>query len=329
MAIPHHCWYSSAARTPVVGAASRPPRGDGHDENPYEAGCASCRDGARQHVPGRHITRDGNGPTARQEPQTHIVHPGESIQDAVDAAHRGDTVVVTAGTYYQTVVVQKNGLTLRARGHVTLAPPLRRRMASVTPTTKLVGICVVPADLDPDEFTYTFRVRGVTIDGFKVAGFGDGVLGFGTRNLHVRGVFAVDNEGYGVASFDGIGSRIVWNSATGSDVAGIYVGDSPRADAIVKHNRTWNNQFGFFVRHTHDVTLKHNHTWKNCIGALLLDDGSPGAAATTMCSATSCSATTMPAWTTRTVRRSPVVASCCSDPATTESHTTRCSATAR
>ena len=113
-------------------------------------------------------------------------------------------------------------------------------------------------------------------DGFKVAGFGDGVLGFGTRNLHVRGVFAVDNEGYGVASFDGIGNKIVWNSATGSDVAGIYVGDSPRADAIVKHNRTWNNQFGFFVRHTHDVTLKRNHTWKNCIGALLLDDGEPG-----------------------------------------------------
>ena len=52
--------------------------------------------------------------------QTHIVHPGESIQDAVDAAHRGDTVVVTAGTYYQTVVVQKNGLESERRVSVDL-----------------------------------------------------------------------------------------------------------------------------------------------------------------------------------------------------------------
>ena len=95
--------------------------------------------------------------------QTHIVHPGESIQDAVDAAHRGDTVVVTAGTYYQTVVVQKNGLTLRARGHVTLAPPATAPRGICDSDDELVGICVVPADLDPDEFTYTFRVRGVTV----------------------------------------------------------------------------------------------------------------------------------------------------------------------
>ena len=97
----------------------------------------------------------------------------------------------------------------------------------------------------------------------------------GTRNLHISGVFAVGNEGYGVASFDGVGTRIDWNAATGSEVAGIYVGDSPRADAMVKHNHTWNNQFGFFVRHTHDVTLRANRTWQNCIGALLLDDGQP------------------------------------------------------
>jgi len=213
-------------------------------------------------------------PRARSQ-RIQVVHPGQSIQDAVDAARRGDTVVVTAGTYRQTVVVQKNRLTLRARGDVTLTPPAVSPNGICDSGDEVVGICVVPADLQPDDFTYTSRVRGVTIDGFKVMDFGDGVLGFGTRNLHVTGVLAVDNEGYGVASFDGIGSRIAWNLATGSAVAGFYVGDSPQADALVKHNFTWKNQFGFFVRHTHDVTLRDNHSWKNCIGALLLDDGQP------------------------------------------------------
>ena len=216
----------------------------------------------------------GDAPAAKHQ-QTHVVHPGESIQAAVNQARRGDTVVVTAGTYHQGVVIQKNGLTLRAQGAVTLLPPAYPH-GLCDSDGDAVGICVIPRDLDPTTFTYTIRSQDVTIAGFHLAGFGDGIVGFGTRNLHIFRVHASNNEGYGMASFDGIGSRIAWNTATGSEVAGVYVGDSPRADAVVMHNKVWNNQFGFFVRHTHQVTLRHNHTWQNCIGALLLDDGEPG-----------------------------------------------------
>ena len=61
---------------------------------------------------------------------THVVHPGQSIQAAVDAASPGDTVVVKAGTYRESVTIHTNGLTLRAQGSVTLKPPLSwlRRM---------------------------------------------------------------------------------------------------------------------------------------------------------------------------------------------------------
>ena len=46
--------------------------------------------------------------------------PGESIQDAVDAASPGDTVIVKAGTYRESVRISTDGLTLRAHGGVTL-----------------------------------------------------------------------------------------------------------------------------------------------------------------------------------------------------------------
>jgi hypothetical protein len=40
-----------------------------------------------------------------------------------------------------------------------------------------------------------------------VVGFeGDGVFGFGTENLKVSHVVAIDNSAYGVASFEGIGT---------------------------------------------------------------------------------------------------------------------------
>ena len=38
---------------------------------------------------------------------THYVHPGESIQDTIDAANSSDSIVVYSGTYYETVNVSK------------------------------------------------------------------------------------------------------------------------------------------------------------------------------------------------------------------------------
>jgi hypothetical protein len=54
---------------------------------------------------------------------TYTVNPGEKIQDAVDKAAAGDTIVIKAGTYNESVSVTKAGLTFTGEpGAVVLSP---------------------------------------------------------------------------------------------------------------------------------------------------------------------------------------------------------------
>ena len=201
---------------------------------------------------------------------THVVNPGESIQAAVDAASPGDTIVVRAGTYSEAVMIHTNGLTLKARGSVTLEPP-SSGAGDCYGAGPHVGICVIPSSES------YYRVRDVTITGFRIVGFGgSGIFGYHTRNLKVSDVVAVNNEAYGVASFDGIGTEFTGNSVTGSHDAGIYVGDSLDANAVVAHNRSWTNALGILVRHSQKVVVSNNDSWGNCIGVFLLADGQAG-----------------------------------------------------
>ena len=206
----------------------------------------------------------------------HIVRQGQSIQAAVDAASPGDTVVVKAGTYRESVTIHTDGLTLRAQGGVTLRPAYHDYGQCYIPG-HTVGICVVPSDFNAGTGSYTRRVRNVTITGFKIVGFeGDGVFGFGTENLRVSDVVATDNTAYGVASFDGIGTAFTDNAVSGSHDAGIYIGDSLTANAVVRNNRSWGNALGILVRHARKTLVSDNEAWGNCIGVFLLADGQAG-----------------------------------------------------
>ncbi|MEP6665912.1 MAG: right-handed parallel beta-helix repeat-containing protein, partial [Nocardioidaceae bacterium] len=139
-----------------------------------------------------------------------------------------------------------------------------------------MGICVVPADINFNDGSYTHRIQDVAISGFKVMGFsGFGVFAYGSLTFKVSHVQAVNNGVYGIARFDGIGGWITDSAASGSDEAGIYVGDSPNAHALVRDNQSWGNGLGIFVRHTHKVTVRDNWVQGNCVGVLLLDDGQP------------------------------------------------------
>ena len=51
-----------------------------------------------------------------------VVHPGQSIQAAVDAAAPGTTIIVQRGTYAENVEITTDGIKLLGNG-ATLVPP--------------------------------------------------------------------------------------------------------------------------------------------------------------------------------------------------------------
>ena len=210
--------------------------------------------------------------TADASTTTRVVRPGQSIQAAVDASKAGDTVLVRPGTYHESVNIGGDGIRLVGFG-ATLAPP-----AAADPESPCAGngFCVLGDVSDAGEVN-SYR-SNVSITGFRITGFdGLGIIGYGARNLTVEGNDLAGNGGYGVAAFTSTGTKYLFNSAHDSGEAGLYIGDSPNANATLVGNRSYNNQFGAFLRDSQHSTLAFNQFRDNCIGIIVLADA-PGPA---------------------------------------------------
>jgi nitrous oxidase accessory protein NosD len=198
---------------------------------------------------------------ASAKPKGHVVRPGESIQKAIKAADPGDTIVVLGGVHHGTVVIKKDGISLRGVDAV-LKPPAKPT-SPCTPQRKS-GFCV--------------KADNVSISGFTVRNFPDsGIVAFGARNAKFVTNRAFNNGEYGIAAFSSTGTHILANLTSGSDEAGIYVGDSPHANATVAANETYGNFLGIFVRNARHGKIAGNQVHNNCLGMLFLADA-PGPA---------------------------------------------------
>lgn len=215
---------------------------------------------------------------------TFTVSPGQSIQAAIDAAPSGSTILVRPGVYRENLTVQKDAITLQGSGPgaTFLEPPASFTGPCAFPgedgsETVAPGICVL-GDLDFSGGPPTVRrpVTGVRVIGFTVRSFpGDGIFVFGGRGTVVQGNALVDNAEYGVFANTSNATTIANNTATGSDDAGIYVGDSPRAAANIRGNEAFDNGIGIFLRSASVGTVQGNRVHDNCVGILLLSAPNP------------------------------------------------------
>ena len=192
------------------------------------------------------------GPASAQaKKRVAFVGPGDSIQAAVDAARPGDTILVK-GVHRENVAITTNGISLRGLGAVLRPPATPAKNACFDPsspdTSGVNGICVI-GDGDFVTGEVNREVRNVTVSGFRVRGFGaSGIFAFAARNTTFARNVTRDNEEYGLVAFSSTGTRFLFNRASGSGEAGIYVGDSPKANALLLGNEVSDNLFGVFIR---------------------------------------------------------------------------------
>jgi len=196
-----------------------------------------------------------------------VVHPGQSIQAAVNAARPGDTVVVLPGTYHEAVCITTDGIDLRGHGAIILPPA----QPPATPCSVIPAGIFLLGQVDFATGVVGDPISDARVSGFRVEGFeSSGILMLGGRDVDIVGNTAVDNEEYGIARFFSTGGTLRANRVTGSDEAGLYLGDSPDADATIAGNTSWNNGlFGIFVRDSSHGLVVGNLATGNCVGIVV------------------------------------------------------------
>jgi len=204
--------------------------------------------------------------------QKMVVGPGDSIQAAVDAARPGDTIVVT-GRHQENVAVTTDGITLRGLGAVLepAATPVQNACLDPSAPEDVSGICIL-GDVNFDTGQVIREVRDVTVSGFTIRGFSDGIVALGAHDATFEHNVAAGNAGYGITAFSSTGTRMLFNRASGSDEAGFYIGDSPDAGATLIGNDSSGNLFGILIRNALHGKAVANSVHGNCAGVAVLAD---------------------------------------------------------
>ena len=215
--------------------------------------------------------------------RTRVVTPGHSIQRAINRSDPGDVVIVEDGHYRESLQINKR-LTLRGDDNVLLTQPAHPANTICNQFAEspgqAVGICIVgqiavPGGGPPEVVKEVSKVR---VAGFTVRGFGgDGVLIFGARKTLFKRSRLEHNGSYGVFSNTSRGTRLVDDVAVANHAPGLYIGDSPHANAVVRDNLSAGNGMGIFLRNAQHGRVSDNVFRGNCVGILVLADA-PGPA---------------------------------------------------
>lgn len=218
------------------------------------------------------------------------VHPGESIQAAIDTAPAGARIEIAPGTYHENLDIAKP---ITLEGHDTvLAPggpinPALCTRPAAQPTASAVaasavgdivtGICIhgtVDQNFEPTSYVADVTIENITSVGWS----GDGAFAVATDHLDVHNSEFGDNGGYGIFAFHSKRVHYHDSKSHGNNEAGFYVGESPEANIRMTGNVSYRNLGeGLLFRDSQGGKVHDNKFFGNCAGIFLLDTGAPGA----------------------------------------------------
>jgi parallel beta-helix repeat protein len=178
-----------------------------------------------------------------------IVHAGESIQSAVDAASEGFIIRIEAGTYKEAIVINKPGIQLIGSG--------AEEVIIDNPGDAENGITVRD---DGDGFV----LKNVTIQNFEE----NGVFIIRADNFLLSHVITKNDGEYGLFPLFCNGGTIEHCSAEGHTDTGIYVGQSE--NVVMEHNVAFANVNGLEIENCSNVTASKNQAYDNVCGILVV-----------------------------------------------------------
>ena len=196
------------------------------------------------------------------------VHPGESIQEAVDAAAPGETITVMPGDYTET----HSGT---AAVHIT--KPLNLIAAS-QPDAKVRilpgpgqshGILVEPAsEGDPD-------IDGLQISGFTIEGFSNmGIWLRHVKNFTIENNESINNLENGIWPTLSANGLVTKNVSYGSQDSAMWVEASENIRVV--DNDLHNSPTGLEITVSNEITVESNEVHDNTIGIGLYHPATAG-----------------------------------------------------
>ncbi|MBF89878.1 MAG: hypothetical protein CMG75_09560 [Candidatus Marinimicrobia bacterium] len=177
-----------------------------------------------------------------------IVNEGQYIQDAIDLAESGDTVLVKPGEYHETLTVDISNLTLLGVEEDGLRPILDGRHILSD------GMVGSGSNLE----IRRFAVRNYTSNGLMING---------GKNIIFRDLYIFDTGLYGIYPIECIGVTIERCEVTQTRDAGIYVGQS--RDIVVRNNIVYRNVAGIEIENSLNALVENNKAYDNTAGILI------------------------------------------------------------
>ncbi|MET8681498.1 right-handed parallel beta-helix repeat-containing protein [Streptomyces sp. NPDC004647] len=216
----------------------------------------------------------GLGAAPHPHESKHVVHPGQSIQKAVNKARPGDTIVILPGTFRESVRITKSNLTLRGSGADTVIKPAAGRTKNSCAQAGN-GICVTGT---ADHVVRKVSIRSLTVSGFK----NNAIWATGTDRLGVYGVTAEKSGKWGIAQQKSTRGVFNYNTARNNAETGIFIANTTEREggsldtkgAVIRGNTLSGNRIGVTIRRSRNLTIENNTVTGNCGGIFVVGDES-------------------------------------------------------
>ncbi len=192
-----------------------------------------------------------------QSGKTYKVSSGSSIQKTLDKIQPGDTVHVLAGTYHETLTIDKDNVTLVGLSFEGARPVLN----GLREVETLDQGVIVAAD-------------GVTVEGFVVQNYNEaGVIADNVKDLTLRDLIVRKTGAYGVAMDDVNNLTIQRVVASEATAAAAYVVES--INISIKDSEFLLSPYGLVAAFCFQGSIENSGFYNNAVGFLAYSNADP------------------------------------------------------